>query len=279
MSPILANLAIDNDLKNIAKVIEEENDNLMVFAARKFRYSLRQITIELTIKEPRPFNVLEEFIIRAGLEFDPPPTTEELASILALDPVFIQSTVSTLQSLQTLAVKSPITVTSEGRLFYERGTVTQPPYTVQIYAMTDSLEGKLSFYVEYLDDISMTLPDLANFIKIEDKNIDLSILSLERIQQVIIDSGLMFHVPELGKLVTAFKVIPPNQIVWKTVALFLFFDDEQNKLIIQVRSGKNILETASNKMTALLYEGKLALETLFDISTESVDSIRNSEKR
>jgi hypothetical protein len=65
--------------------------------------------------------------------------------VLGVNSVFVNSTVPTIQTLHTLAVTSPITVTEEGRLFYERGTVPQPPYSVQIYAVTDFLGGNITF--------------------------------------------------------------------------------------------------------------------------------------
>ncbi|MFM6104805.1 MAG: hypothetical protein ACKPEO_02005 [Sphaerospermopsis kisseleviana] len=266
---------IDPHLKNIVTEIETENPQLSVFAARQFRYSLRKNTLELTVKEPRPFNVMEEFIIRAGLEFEPPPTGDELASILGLDPVFVHSTISTLQSLQTLALKSPITVTPEGQLFYEKGTVPLPAYTVEIYAVTDFLEGKLTCKNEDLNnDVSMKLPDLANLVKIEHINIDISILPLERIQQIIQNSGLTFHVPEAGKIVTAFKVIQPTQIIWKNISLLVIFDGIADKFKIQIRSGKRILEAASTRVTSLLNEGRISLAALCDLSDATINSAR-----
>ncbi|MBK1986606.1 hypothetical protein A0J48_003465 [Sphaerospermopsis aphanizomenoides BCCUSP55] len=266
------NRPIDNQLKNIVKKIETDNPNFSVLAARQFRYSLRQNTVELTIKEPRQFNVLEEFIIRAGIEFNPPPTADELASVLGLDSVFVKSTISNLQTLQTLVVKSPITVTEEGRLFYERGTVPQPPYTIQIYATSDSLDGKIYFQSESLNDnASSNLPDLATFVNLESKNQQISSLSLENIQQMIQDSGLTIHVPEAGKLVTAFKVIPPTQTFWKTISLFVIFNAKEDKLNIQIRRKNLTLDTASNLLNYLFNEGRIYLESLFDLSAETIN--------
>ncbi|WP_026104162.1 hypothetical protein [Anabaena sp. PCC 7108] len=267
---------IDENLKNAVKEIEDKSASLSVLAARQFRYSLRQNTVELTIKEPRQFNVLEEFIIRAGIEFDPPPTADELSSILGLDSVFVNSTITTLQTLQTLAVKSPITVTEEGRSFYERGTVPQPPYSVQIYGIADFLGGNITFQAESLSDVTIKLPDLANFVNIENKINNISSLSLETIQQIIQDSGLAFHVPETGKIVTAFKVIPQTQIFWKTISLFVIFDALEEKLSIQIRSGKRILEYASNWLESLLNEGKISLQALCELSDETINFERET---
>lgn len=276
MFPASANRPIDDHLKNLVTKIETENPNFAVFAARQFRYSLRQNTVELTIKEPRQFNVLEEFIIRAGIEFEPPPTADELASVLGLDSVFVKSTISNLQTLQTLAVKSPITVTEEGRSFYEKGTVPQPPYAIQVYAITSSLDGTVNFQSESLNDAAIKLPDLATFVNMEQKINQISALALDKIQQIIQDSGLAFHVPEEGKIVTAFKVIPPTQTFWKTISLLVIFDVVADKLNIQVRSGKRILETPSNMLNSLLNEGKISLEALFELSEATINLEREA---
>ena len=262
---------IDDTLKNLVNEIEAQNPSLSILAARQFRYALRQTSIEITIKEPRPFNILEEFIIRAGIELEPPPTADELASVLGLDPIFVKSTVTTLQSLQTLAVTSTITVTAEGRLFYEKGSVTQPPRSVQIYAVENYLSEKLIFDSEALNDTAINLPDLADFVNIDNVITNISSLTLEDLQQNTQFSGLALHVPEEGKIITSHKVISPTQIIWKKISMFVLFDITKDKLSIQVRSGKQILESASNKLELLQNEGKVSLQTLCNLSDEAIN--------
>ncbi|WP_369750924.1 hypothetical protein [Calothrix sp. PCC 7507] len=212
---------------------------------------MRQNIVEITIQEPRPFNVLEEFIIRAGIEFDIPPTGDELASILGLDPIFVRSTIKNLQNLQTLAVKSPITVTAEGRTFYEQGTVLQPPYSVQIYAITEPLEEKIIFQSQSLSETRRDLTDSANFINIDHKITDISALQLEKIQQIIQDSDLEFHIPEKGKIVTAFRVLSSTQTISKEISLLVIVDQIVDKLSIQIRNGKQVLELPSNTLAVI----------------------------
>ncbi|BAZ28372.1 hypothetical protein NIES4074_08040 [Cylindrospermum sp. NIES-4074] len=267
---------IDDNLKNLVKEIEEQSLSLSVLAARQFRYCLRQTPVELTIKEPRQFNVLEEFIIRAGIEFEPPPTADELASVLGLDPVFIQSTIATLQTLQTLAVTSPITVTAEGRLFYEKGTVPQPPYSVQVYAISDPLREKVYFDAESLNDVTTNFPDLAKFVTLEHKGSEVSSLQLEEVQQSIQTSDLALHLPDEGKIITAFRVIPQTKIFWRTISLYLIFDALEDKLSVQLRNGKQILESASNRLEALQAEGKISLQALCELSNETINFEREA---
>ncbi|MEA5505296.1 hypothetical protein VB735_19710 [Halotia wernerae UHCC 0503] len=262
---------IDDNLKNLVDEIEAQSSGLSVLAARQFRYSLCQNRVEITIKEPREFNVLEEFIIRAGIEFDPPPTEDELASVLGLDLIFIRNTTANLRTLQTLSATSPITVTSEGHSFYEKGSVPQPPYSIQIYAISDPLNKKLTFQSEPLNDISLNQPDLAKFITIDHTSTNISSLSLAEMQQSIKASGLGLHVPEEGKIVTSCRVVGGNQTIGKEISLFIFFNVLEDKLSIQLRSGKQILESAQSWLESLQNEGKISLQLLCELSDETIN--------
>ncbi|MEH2190048.1 MAG: hypothetical protein V7K64_28355 [Nostoc sp.] len=261
---------IDDNLKNLVDEIEAQNSSLSVLAARQFRYSLRQTPIELNIKEPRQFNVLEEFIIRAAIEFQPPPTEDELASVLGLDSVFIKTTTTTLRSLQTLSPTSPLTVTAEGRSFYEKGSVPQPPYPIQIYAITDPLSDNITFQSESLNETVINLPDLADFITIDHTIADIASLPLEAIQKSIQASNLALHVPEEGKIVTSYRVLASTQKIWRKISLFVMFDSLEDKLTIQIRNGKQILESASNWLEVLHTEGKISFQALCKLSTETI---------
>ncbi|HYX19040.1 MAG TPA: phospholipase D-like domain-containing protein [Nostoc sp.] len=261
---------IDENLKKLVDEIETQSPNLSVLAAREFRYSLRQTQVEVNIKEPRQFNVLEEFIIRAAIEFQPPPTEDELASVLGLDSVFIKTTTTTLRSLQTLSPTSPLTVTPEGRSFYEKGSVPQPPYPIQIYAITDPLSDKITFQSESLSETTINLPDLADFITIDHTIADIASLPLEEIQKSVQASVLALHVPEEGKIVTSYRVLASTQKIWRKISLFVIFDALEDKLTIQIRNGKQILESASNWLELLHTEGKISLQALCKLSTETI---------
>ncbi|MGF1933425.1 MAG: hypothetical protein RM347_003360 [Nostoc sp. ChiQUE02] len=267
---------IDDNLKNLVHEIEAQTPSFSVLAAHQFRYSLRQTPIELNIKEPRQFNVLEEFIIRAAIEFQPPPTEDELASVLGLDSVFIRSTTSTLRTLQTLSTTSPLTVTPEGRSFYEKGSVPQPPYPIQINAITDPLSDKITFQSESLNEMVINLPDLADFITIDHTINDIASLPLEEIQKSIQASGLALHVPEEGKIVTSYKVLASTQKFWRKISLFIIFDALEDKLSIQIRNGKQILESASNWLEVLHAKGKISLQALCKLSTETINFERET---
>ena len=261
---------IDENLKYIVEKIETENSGLLVLAARQFGYTVTQNFLELTIKESRKFKVLEEFIIRAGMEFNPPPTANDLASILGLDSVFVKSTIANLQSLQTLADTSQITVTAEGSLFYAQGSVPKPPYSMQIYAITDNLAGKIIFQYESLEDVVIKQPDLAEFVNIEVKITPISRLQLADIQDIIQSCHLPLHVPTEGKFVTDFKVKGSTQTIGRNISLFVVFDENLNKLNIEIRNGQEILEAATKKIEELYNDKKISLEELCQLSEETI---------
>ncbi|MDZ8261767.1 hypothetical protein [Nostoc sp. ChiQUE01b] len=267
---------IDDNLKNLVDEIEAQSPSFSVLVARQFRYSLRQTPVEVNIKEPRQFNVLEEFIIRAAIEFQPPPTEDELASVLGLDSVFIKTTTATLRSLQTLSSTSPLTVTPEGRSFYEKGSVPQPPYPIQINAITDPLSNKITFQSESLNETAINLPDLADFLTIDNTITDIASLPLEEIQKSIQASGLALHLPEEGKIVTSCKMLASTQKIWKKISLFVIFDALKEKLSIQIRNGKQVLESASNWLEFLHTEGKISLQVLCELSTETINFEREA---
>ncbi len=73
---------IDPQLQDFVQQIEKQSPaGISVLAGRQFRYPLKQILVEVTISEPRKFNILEEFILRAGMESELIPTENELAAV------------------------------------------------------------------------------------------------------------------------------------------------------------------------------------------------------
>ena len=265
---------IEPVLKETVDKIEQQSPGLSVLAARQFRYSVYQATGEVTVSEPRNFNVLEEFILRAGIELSPPPTVDELASVLGLDPVFVQNTTMTLRSLQTLAYTpgDSIALTPQGRQFYEQGCVPQPPQTKQIYAVADPLNGNLIFLSSPLDETKVDLPDLNDFVPIEDRLPDSFSLTLEELQQIVQASSLGLHVPEEGKILTSFTAQGEDKIIWQTAIIFAIFDAVEDEVKLQVRWGRQILEDATNWLNNLQAEGKVDLNALCELSAQTITS-------
>lgn len=268
---------INPQLQEFVKQIEKQSPaGISVLAARQFRCCLEQISVEVTISEPRKFNILEEFILRAGMEMELTPTENELAQALGLDPVFVQNTATTLRSLETLAwtPDSQIILTSQGRQFYLEGSVPQPPQTKQIYAISDPLQGNLFFLSSPLEEVQIELPIFEDLITIENRCQEISELGLEELQRIIQASSLGLHVPEDGKMITAASFTQESQAIWQSVAIFVIFDALEDAVKLQVRRGKQILHYASDLLDILQTEGKLSLQTLLHLSDETIAAER-----
>lgn len=254
---------IDSNLSSLAEQIEQQNPGLSVLAARQFRFAIRQTPLEVAISEPRQFNVLEEFILRAGVEFEPAPTLKELADLLGLDEIFVKTAAATLVSLESLEVaeNGKIAIAPQGRDFFEKGAVSRSQIQ-SIYAISDPLNQTLTFKFDALATESLNLPDLADLVSLEHKITDLADLSIAEIQPLIQASGLGINVPENGKIVSKCDVIGDDLDIWQTVSIFVLLDAIEDKTTIQVRQGKQILETASNLLNELESQQKLSLNDL-----------------
>jgi hypothetical protein len=262
---------IDANLSSLAKQIEKQNPGLSVLVARQFRLAVRQTPLEVTVSEPRKFNVLEEFILRAAIEFVPTPTLKELADLLGLDEIFVKSTVTNLASLGTLEVPATggIAIAPQGRDFFDRGGISQSQIQ-SLYAVSDPLNQTLTFNFEPLVAETLDLPDLVDLVFLEHQIADIANLSITEIQPLMQASGLGIHVPESGKVVTKCDVIGDDLEIWQTVSILVLLDAIENQSTIQVRQGKQILETASNLLNELKAQQKLSLNDLCKLTEEDV---------
>lgn len=268
---------IDPQLQELVKQIEKQSPaGISVLAGRQFRYCLEQISVEVTISEPRKFNILEEFILRAGMEMELTSTENELAQALGLDPVFVQNTATALRSLETLAwtPDDQIILTPQGRQFYLEGSVPQPPQTKQLYAISDPLQGNLFFLSSALEEVQTELPIFEDLIVLENRCQEISELGLEELQRIIQASGLGLHVPEDGKIITAANFTKETQAIWQSVAIFVIFDALEDAVKLQLRRGKQILHYASDLLDILQTEGQVSLQNLLYLSDETIAAER-----
>lgn len=272
--------SIDSQLNDLVEQIENDCPTLSVLAARQLSDRLYQTPVTIKVTKPRTFNVLEEFILRASMEFVPPPTEAELAQILKLDPVFVENTVETLQWLQTLERSepdSPIKITARGRDFYEGGSVPQPPENKLIYAISDRLSGDISWRSSSMAKKKVSLPHLAELVSIENPASDVASLTIEEIQKQLSETNLGLHVPEEGQVVSDFEVDGDSEAIASEVSLFAIFDRLEEKLILQLRKGKQILEFATESLQAMEAKEEVSVTDLFDLSEEEYISLETNE--
>lgn len=264
---------IEPSLKDIVDEIEEQSPGLSVIAARQFRYSLNQTLATVKINQSRRLTVLEEFILRAGLELIPTPTETELAKVLGLDPVFIENTTNKLKYLETLEKTQDLTIklTNTGKQFYERGSVAQEPKTEEIYAIFNPLlETTIFKSSPYKNNGSDNFPNLGEFMTVEPKVKDLALLSLEEVQNLIRQSGLRLHIPEDDRIVTSCLFDSQTETIFDTISVFFMFDVVDDKFTFLVKQNKRVLENFSNYFNKLYLEEKIFLEKLFQLSKEDL---------
>ncbi|MCT7982163.1 hypothetical protein NG796_02535 [Laspinema sp. A4] len=264
---------IDSSLQSSVEKLEKTSPGLSVIAARQFRYALVQTGIELMVTAPRKFNVLEEFILRASLEITPSPTEVELAQVLGLDPIFVRSTTANLLALNTLNVlpDGSLKLTPEGRIFYEKGSVPQPPESHPLYAIADPLLQVTTFELNPLRESALNLPNLGDFLPLNRRIQPIDSLTLTEVQQRLIHQGLGFHSPESGKEVTAFKIAESPEMRWQSVALFAIFDTLNQGLTLQFRRGQQLLESATLWLETLQSEEGISLTELFELRAIASD--------
>lgn len=272
--------SIDSQLKDLVEKIENDNPILSVVAARQLSDRLYQTPVTIKVTKPRTFNVLEEFILRASIEFVPPPTEAELAQILKLDPVFVENTIETLQFLETLESTAPdsqIKITARGRDFYEGGSVPQPPESKLIYAISDRLSGDISWRSSPLAKKKVSFPDLAELVSIENPASDVASLTTEEIQKQLSETNLGLHVPEQGQMVSSFEVEGNSEAIAVEVSLFAIFDRQEERLILQLRKGQQILEFATESLQAMEAKEEVSVTDLFNLSEEEYTSLETNE--
>ncbi|PNW35376.1 UNVERIFIED_CONTAM: hypothetical protein BEN50_17680, partial [Euhalothece sp. KZN 001] len=267
---------IDNQLQETANQIEDKTPSVSVLAARQFCYSLIQIPIEVTVTTPDPLNLIEEFILRAGLEFQPTPNADELATVLGLDSIFVKTTITNLKRLNILesAPSDPIQLTPQGKVFYQQQPLAQLPEIKQIYAISDPLTEGLLFQSSRRSGVSYSntnnLPQLESLIGFEEQVSDFSKLSLEYVQKQLSRSNLELHSPEEGKKLTSFRLLASPKSLWEIVSVFVIFETIENQIRLEVRQGKTFFPDASKFLNHQQAQGLISLQDLCQLTDEEI---------
>src|SRR4051812_49344590 len=115
--------SVDLRLSEAAAQLEAADPALRVIAGRIFRLPYARVRARAALQNPRRFNILEEFVLRAAAELAPPPAPAELASLLGLDQLFVDATLHQLQLLKALGrnAEGAVTLTAAGKKFLKDG--------------------------------------------------------------------------------------------------------------------------------------------------------------
>lgn len=259
-------------LQGIADEIEEQTPGLFVIAAQQFCYTVVQALVDLWITEPRRFNVLEEFILRAAADLDPSPSLRELAEVLGLDFIFLEKTFSDLETLNAVSCGEDgrIALTALGRTYYEDGQVPQPPVKQQAYFVCDPFQSAVSAQKGAIPPIDQEMPPLSDKIELTANDMFLRDLTLDQLRDVLLRSSLQYHDPKQGKLVTGFDIKTTPTRIMQPVSLFLLYDELERSWSLQARRGKARLSGPQALLNRIVDEGRDSLLELFGVASNLI---------
>src|SRR5258707_5362935 len=95
--------SVDEQLSDAADAVEAADATRRVVAGRVFRLPYARLRARAALQNPRRFNILEEFVLRAAAELSPAPNAAELATLFGLDPLFVEAALAQLESLKAVA--------------------------------------------------------------------------------------------------------------------------------------------------------------------------------
>jgi len=197
---------VDPRLTEVVEAVEAEETGLRVISARVYTVPYADVHATIEILADRQFNILEEFIMRAAHELHARPTLGGLATMLGLDPLFVEASWQKLDAMQAVAlgVGETLTLTDRGREFYLQGQL--PPA---------SLEEELDLRYWFVSDALVTAgriprspaPDaILPGCSFEDEDEQMAALArvitdVQRIISVTVGAGLGHHQPDEGKVI------------------------------------------------------------------------------
>lgn len=121
--------SIDSRLAEAVTEIESQEIGLRVVSARIYKLPFFRVSAKIFVQSPRRFNILEEFVLRAGDDLVPSPTRQEVASLLGTDRLFIDATCQNLERLKVLEAdgQNKVVLTTLGKQYYAQGCLPNPP--------------------------------------------------------------------------------------------------------------------------------------------------------
>src|SRR5512135_3238576 len=119
--------SVDPQLNDAADAVEAADRTQHAVAGRVFRLPFARLRARAALQNPRRFNILEEFVLRAAAELSPAPNAAELATLFGLDPLFIDAALAQLEALKavTRGKGGGVMLTTQGKQFSKAGQALQ----------------------------------------------------------------------------------------------------------------------------------------------------------
>jgi hypothetical protein len=280
---------IASNLLPLAQKIEERSPRLRVLAARQFRYPVQQQEISVRIDRYRQVNLLEKFILRASAEISPPPSLEEVADALGLDPIFIKSVFDELNdSKSIISTDEGLHVTEEGKQILSSETISEEPEYESWYYLQDALLGTTTFVRHPLDEMDEELEqleDLNSYVKQDLAQFPLFALNPVEHQAQFQELGLDSHDPDQGWFVTELAPAAPPELCWNQIAIFVLHDllseDKEKNITIQAYQEDQLVPQVGEWLEIRLQEQNFSLKELCgyteDIASQKEESTQGND--
>lgn len=280
---------------NIDKRLIREVDQIenipghQVISARFFWTPILRFEVECEVLKPRKISLLEEFVLRAAVEFKETPISgEELSDLLGVDNRFIQRTVDDLASMARALDRSTdyLLATEVGEEFYTKGQVPQPPQPITVkLACALPLTDLIAITTKQQRKKSREIPDdairLPGIDEVDDGIISEVLAGGD--EKAVIDAtsraGHPIHAPDEG--ITLQRVVTANfqgedRGYW---GVFVVRDVLDNTIFVQVRNwnvpGVNTsqIRQLEDWLNSCLDEDRVGLAELMLIEESSLDDL------
>ncbi len=197
---------IDARLLEIARSIETREIGLRVISSGVYRAPFFKIDLDVFVQNPRRFNVLEEFVLRAAVEITSGPSRQEIASLLGLDRLFVDAVCTALENLDVIeadGTDDAVVLTVSGKEFYAQGRVPTPPVQRPVELIYDGLTKRLAAgkVLAQADEADPVLPRVEDDDWAIPAEIVVSSITRERVITAVTAAGMSLHSPEEGRVV------------------------------------------------------------------------------
>jgi hypothetical protein len=255
---------VDPRLAPAIEALEAAAPARRVISARLYRLPVARLRARVAIQHPRRFNILEEFVLRAAAELEPPPTAEELAALLGLDALFIERTLEQLEALKAITrVKgAAVSLTAQGRQFAAQGHLLQPadhkPFRFEYRAGVDDLAVAGSEALPAADPDLPLLPGLPGEARERLAAQAQAAVKLKPVIAALNATGLDLHQPAEGRLVTGVDQVAVDDLGFQPVGVLVAHDAATGMVtphLVKLDGSASPLEAGRLDLQALLPGG------------------------
>jgi hypothetical protein len=195
--------SIDLRLAEAVAEIESQEIGLRVASARVYRLPFFKVSVKVSVQSPRRFNILEEFVLRAGDNLVPSPTRQEVASLLGMDRLFIDATCQDLERLKVLEAdeQDKVILTTLGKHYYAQGRVPNPPEQKSVHLVYWVVTNKITAgkSPSGCDDNDPILPGIHDQAEQQSERAVAAAITLQQVIDATTAAGLGLHLPSEGR--------------------------------------------------------------------------------